>query len=74
MGMTQPRLQGRSLQSLHREWITHICPYICPHLFENLLYKVCMIVFPCFLRNSNSINEVVFGPKIELFFSNGIFP
>ena len=76
MGMPQPGLQGK--KCLHREWITHVCPvrphlsewitHVCPdvhpHLFENLLYKVCMIVFTCFLRNSNSINEVgLFSPE-----------
>lgn len=30
------------------EWITHVCPDVRPHLFENLLYKVYMIVFTCF--------------------------
>ena len=46
------------------EWITHVCPDVHPHLFENLLYKVYMIVFTCFLRNSNSINEVgLFSPE-----------
>ena len=40
------------------------CPDVHPHLFENLLYKVYMIVFTCFLRNSNSINEVgLFSPE-----------
>ena len=46
------------------EWITHVSPDVRPHLLENLLYKVYMIVFTCFLRNSYSINEVgSFSPE-----------